>query len=119
MTITQLSAYNIPMNQWTTLKGIFDFISLDGNNNIFVDPLGTQFYFDSTDEVLFVRFTTGKPLLVSETPIAPPDSVAISYNSKNYYVSLVPGGVVDSTVGRYHELIGTDSIVGLYKNQTF
>lgn len=114
MTIEQIQAYGITLNKWITLENAFSSIGLAGDNSIQVVPAANQFYFDSKSECCFRRRTAGK-LFLEENLLDITDYAEVPINGKNYRIKYSEGGVTDPTIGRYHEVISLDSIVGFYK----
>ena len=100
--------------EWITLYGFCKCIGIYSNGTIFVKPEATQFYFDPDNELLFIRNTRGKPIESSINEELTPDYVKIQLKDKYYKLKLVEGGVVDSQIGRYHDVVSIDNITGFF-----
>lgn len=102
MTANQLKEYGVPMNQWTDLNG---FKKLLFTNEASLYPATTEmFYFDSTDELLFVRHILPENLFILKIV----STNVIEENGKKQYV--VAGGHKDSKIGWYHDIYDLDAI---------
>lgn len=102
-------------DEWATYEGSFDRIGLFSNGCLFVRPLANQFYHDSASGLLFIR----KTLARSARPLADGESVKsgyaeITYNGSRYAVRIVDGGIEDSEIGVYHDVVATNQITGLF-----
>lgn len=107
MTKTQLTSIGITMNSWLTLENKFFNIQLTNDGHLYPAPKTTQFYFDSLNELVYVRYTTGR--LFKEK--LQDDFVLVEFSFGNYYLHLDPGGVTDNRIGKFHEIYTFDSIV--------
>ena len=117
MTTTQLTAMGIPLGQWISMSPFCDIVSLQDDNNLYVDDFAMQFYFD-TAGLMFIRYTdsrTAVPYDSSKT--MPSDYVTVSNNGKQYFVRLSKNGVKDSTAGIYHDVITISNIIGILINK--
>ena len=112
MTKEQLTAYGITTDSWVTLDRAYNFIGLEGDNNLEVGGQSRQFYFDTTGELLFVRHTVGRPKVFDGN--AKPGFVQVSHDNVEYSLEVKKGGFVDSTVGIFHECVSFDCISGLF-----
>lgn len=101
-------------NEWVTLNGFCERIGLYSNSVLFVKPLVSQYYFDTSAGLLFIRRTTGKPILSNISEAVPEGYVKVEVNGKYYLVKLLEGGIKDDTIGTYHEVVSIDNITGFY-----
>lgn len=110
MTATQIINSGVPIKQWTTLENVFRLINLDANENIYIIPQATQFYFDTDNDVLFVRNTDG--IARKLTGELKNGYVKINHDGADYTVKLSDGGIEDETIGRFHTVYGLEQIIG-------
>ena len=115
MTISQIKAMGLPTDQWISLGGFCDLVTLLDDNNFYVDDAQMQFYFDS-DGVMFVRYTTGKPRLANKS--TPSDGyVFVIHDGAKYELALRHDGVSDNKAGKYHDVISLFDISGFLTNK--
>lgn len=105
MTTSQIKSVGILTDQWITLEYLVNYIGFGSDSGVFVSPIYTQFYFDSSSEVMFVRKTKGLRKESSNK------TVDVEHDGKIYYLQLVEGGINDPKIGRYHDMVGFDDIV--------
>ena len=110
MTTEQLTTATITFNTWITLENKFSIIQLVNDGRIFITPSKTQLYFDSTNELIFVRYLDTRSY--SETPKIGFVRNLLS-NGKSGYYALIEGGFEDSTLGKYHDVFSFDAITTL------
>lgn len=100
---------------WTTLEGKFTHLNLQCDNNIIISPKTTQFYFDDQTELVFMRHTFGKPKLLADGEAIPRGYVSVPHNGKAYAIKLEESGANDKTIGRFHEVVSYELLVGMFK----
>lgn len=104
----------LPENEWATFAG-YGRIGLFSNNCIFVNPPEVQFYIDSANGLLFARYTKGRlEKLLSDKDLKD-GFVKVTINGIDYQVALCSGGVIDKTIGKWHDVFAIDNITGFYK----
>lgn len=112
MTINQIKNAGILTNQWINLQNIASSILMSNDGHIFITPKTTQFYFEESSELLFVRLLR-TPL--SKTKYE--DMVEITVNEKEsiktYYARPHSGGMKDKNIGIYHYVYDINEITGL------
>lgn len=104
----------LPENSWATFAG-YGRIGLYSNNCIFIDPANMQFYIDTSNALLFVRHTSGRlEKLLSDKDLK--DGYAkITIDGTDYQTKIVDGGIIDSKIGKWHDVYAIDNITGFYK----
>lgn len=113
MTITQLKNAGIICDSWQTLQGICNQLLFSNEAALWVSPIGTQFYFDSTTGALYIRYATETENIHSSG-----ETTYIGYINENgkteqKRVYLFRGGVVDKKIGRFHDFYETEEITTL------
>ena len=107
-----LSLKGFKPNEWTSLassKNSFSMIGLTGDNNIYVNPTRIYFYFDITDEILYMMKVAGKP----STKNIYKDSQSVLYNDKLYYFAAHTDYVLINDA-KVTDCIQFDSICAFY-----
>ena len=114
MTVTQIKDAGIATNKWDTLQNVCNSFLFTNEGYLYVAPKTTQFYFEESSELVFVRYT--KPTL-STSKYSNGEFVELKILSagqlKTYYARLVEGGAVDSTIGRYHAVFDINEITAI------
>lgn len=105
---------SLPVNQWVTFIG-FKRIGLYSNNCIYIDPIASQFYVDTSSGLLFVRKTTGKPTVLLSDDELKDGYVKVTIGGIDYGVKVLPGGIDDESIGTWHDVYAIDNITGFYK----
>ena len=116
MEIEQLEAANIPLDQWTSLEGIYEVIGL---RSLYVSPKNWQFFFSSVDSLFFLRKTKGTALKLEESASPREGWVLVLHNEENYEIELVEGGFVDAInedIGIFHAVLDINEINGFFRN---
>lgn len=99
---------------WTPMTDKLHHIALTADNNLFITPKRSQYYFDSVNSLLFIRYTQGDPVpFPSGTP--PVGSVIVSNNGKPYLMTLEKLGHENAEIGRFHALMGYENIASFNK----
>lgn len=104
MTTSQIKSLGILMDQWITLEYLVNYIGFGSDSGIFVSPVYTQFYFESSSENLFIRKTKGARRERNN------NTVDVEHDGEIYFLQLAEGGINDSKIGRYHDVVGFDEI---------
>jgi hypothetical protein len=117
MTQDQITALGITTGTWVTLENMFTVVSMIADNNLYPDPKDMQFYFtDDGSDLMFVRYTDG--ILMPYTDIITAGKVRvpkiINGTVKYYQVTLLPYGIDDATIGRYHDVVAYADIIGFF-----
>jgi len=104
MTFSQLSAKSgIQPKQWVTLEGICNMLLFSPNEgNLLVSPRSIQFYFDNTNDLVFVRRTDDK--LYKNKINSDMVEISLLNHADPFYVMPYPGGIYDEEIGIYHEV---------------
>ena len=103
-------------NKWQTLEK-YHRVGLLGDMTYYMNPLSTQFYFDTSAELLYVRITndTTKRRLSSANDTVYNNEVLITLdNNKNYAVKVMDKGYPITSIGTVHDIVCFDNIVGFY-----
>lgn len=107
MTIAQFNSFGVPTDAWSilTVKNLLF------SNDPHMYPLGgtNLYYLDSTNNLLFVRYTDGK---LYTTDVSG-ENTKITINGVQYYTKSDLGGINDTTVGKYHEVFNSLEITEL------
>ena len=103
MTKTQIESIGIITNQWTSLEGWL-MIQLINDGRLYPKTVDSQYYFDTTRSLLYVRYTNGR---VFDRKIQD-DFVEFTTGK---WLQLMPGGIIDTKVGRFHEVFDFDGII--------
>ena len=114
MTTSQIQAAlpGISFNNWITLENFCRGMSIEPDYKIFVNPIGMQFYFDTTNELLFTRDTAIRPEILRRMRRTNADvTIHTLFDDKDHTVTLEDGGIEDSTVGRYHSVYSFENII--------
>ena len=105
--------YGNKIKEWTTLisgdNGIGVF-NLTSDVNILVEPTSVQFYFDTDNDLLYIRKYYGKPTLVKDDL----HTIPVSINDKVYYYAPIPNQIEGSTVGYFSDCISFKHICAIY-----
>lgn len=109
MTVEQLKEVGIPFNKWITLENSCYHILFSNEASIYPSPLTVQYYFDSSDGLLFSRNTSDKKF--SSTLDNEPIEILYKENKKVVYP--FKGGFIDSKIGRYHNVYDLDEITAI------
>lgn len=96
MTTKQLANYGIKLNSW--IHSGFKAILFNGDQKIYTEPSTVQYYFDSENDLLFARYTSGFPVPENKKAYG----VEYYEYEDNKFVSILPGGVDDNIIGKYH-----------------
>jgi hypothetical protein len=104
---------NVGVNQWISLENIFTFINMNNDKYNMVAPKTKQYYFDTTNEVIYVRFTDGYPIKLQQNESVDSRYVVIVHDNELYKVK-IKGGGYPGTYGIFHELIPFSLISGFY-----
>ena len=117
MTSTQLSELGIALDKWDTLQDVCFQLLFTNETHMYVSQLTKQYYFDSSDKLIFVRYLTGNPVKAEDR------KSGIEYSQVNVkttsgsiverYVPIELGGVNDEDIGRYHLVLNMDSLVAI------
>jgi len=113
MEASKLRKIGIPEKEWVTLENSFNMVGMYADNNIYVSPTNLQFYFDSDDEVILLRKTTGKNRKYKNETLKS-NEVIVYHDGEPYVLTLERGGVEDSDAGIYHDAVSYDAICGFY-----
>ena len=125
MTTEQIS-YILGINdfntdEWTTLyrddpKSI-GVIGLAGDNNIIVNPTSIQFFFDTTNELLYTKKYYGKPIKEQKGTF----TVEVEFEDETYYFEPSPNQLFNEHLGYICEAIDFNTIVSILpqKNSVF
>lgn len=109
MITSQLNKIGVVTNSWTTLDK-FSTIVLHIDSYLFPVPAESQYYFDTTNELVFVRYTFPTPYKTQVNE----NFVAVTLpNIGDCYLQLIQGGVNDARtngIGRYHEVFSFESL---------
>lgn len=112
MTINQIKAEGIVTNKWDNLQNICRSFLFSNEGYEYVSPRSTQFYFEESSELLFVRY-----IKLPLSKVYFEDSVEVNLQEGNtirtYYGKLLPGGAVDKTVGKYHNVYDVTQITAI------
>lgn len=111
---TCLEAVSEVTNAWVTLEGKYTHLSIDCDTNLFISPRTCQFYFDTDNELLFIRHTLGPAKELEEGGSITRGYVAVPHNGKSYLLKLEDGGCNDRTIGKFHEALSFEMINGFY-----
>lgn len=112
MTAKQIQALGFTTDAWTTLENVCKLIGIESDDRLYIQPEANQFYFDTTDNLLFVRYTDGLSLYSGTLPNG---YARISVNGVDYITKIAKTNANDSTVGKYHLAVDFKRIVGFYK----
>lgn len=100
-------------DKWTTLdngtNGI-GVIALFGDNNLLVSPGTTQFYFDTDEEMLYVKKYGGKPKLEMDDIYCIP----VKINEQTYYFAPRTEQFLDNTLGHFSDCFSFANICAIY-----
>lgn len=110
MTSKQLSALGIPMNTWTTLENSWHgfFFMQEGVEWTFA-PLSEQMYFEEDSGLLYVRYTDSRSTSKTKDNLH-----SIEITGKNLFARPFRGGVIDPTVGLYHNVLSFYNILEVF-----
>jgi len=110
--LIEITGLSNPMNQWLTLTGQVQRIGMLSDNNIGVDLRYRMFYFDSTSEMVYIKYLTGK---IYESSTVPTGYISFTYNGKNYVAQVASGGNnSNNTIGRFHSCVSFDKITAFF-----
>ena len=84
-------------------------IQLANDAHLYPVPDNSQYYFDESSELLFVRYTF--PFLRKEKKDE--TYVPVELSSGSGYLKLLQGGTSDKNIGVYHEVFAIESIISL------
>ena len=110
-----LTTKGLTTNSWLTLEGVFKYMTMNSDKNLYYYPQAVQFYF-SENNYLLIRHTIGKPTLYTGGAV-PSGYVLIPHDGNQYLVKLDKGGKIDASLeaaGVYHEIIAYESISGIF-----
>lgn len=104
-------------DEWTTLYKEGDtelgVIGLAGDNNLIIDPTSLQFFFDTTNELLYTKRYYGKPnTFKDEIHI-----IKVNFNNKNYYCMPKDEQIYDKVLGYVCEVVDFSTIVAFYPQE--
>ena len=115
MTITQIRNAGIATNTWTNRQNVCNSLLFSNEGYLYVSPKSTQFYFEESSELVFVRF------LKSTLYTTPPTNDLEYYelvlsngdSAKKYYVRPIDGGGLDNKIGRYHSVFDLNNLTAI------
>ena len=119
-----LKVYGEKENTWITLEGKARNMFLLTDNNIYIDPIHTQFYFDTSvggDNdcgLMYSRYTSGNVFKKTDNTV-PDGYCTVAHNGEDYLLEMEKGGVETVLNGektRIHDIISTEivtSFIGL------
>ena len=104
----------LPEDEWATFAG-YSRIGLYSNNCIFIDPANVQFYIDTANGLLFVRYTSGRLEKLFSDKDLKKNYAKVTINGVDYQTKIAAGGIEDNDIGRWHDAYAIDNITGFYK----
>ena len=112
-------ALNVPVNAWVTLHNKVQRIGLLADNNISVDPRYRIFYFDTTNELLYITYYDGVLYRYEDgAPLENPEQYSVVNINGVNYLNKKSKNSVKYTIGGnecdIHAIISFDKIVGFY-----
>jgi len=119
--ILNINGFNT--DEWTTLyidnpKSI-GVIGLSGDNNIIVNPTSIQFFFDTTNELLYTKkyYGNGKPSKEQKDTF----TIEVEFEDNTYYFEPSPNQLFNEHLGYISEAIDFNTIVSILpqKNSVF
>ena len=115
MTMNQIKTVGVPVNQWISLGSFCDIVSLQDDNNIFINNLEQQFYFEDSSDLMFIRYLMDavKTTDTSEQR----NTVIVNKNGNTYRAVIRAEGAEDKTIGRYHDVICCSNIAAFLINK--
>lgn len=114
MTIENIKANGIPTDKWISMEAFCSLITLKSDANFYVNDATAQYYF-SSDGLMFVRHTTGKPEVIKDGIKS--GYVSVEHDGDTYQLKLSKFGANDKTVGIYHDVIGLEYVASFFKNK--
>ena len=113
MTPAQFKNYGLELDTWINLDETCQALLVSNEGHIFSTPKTMEIYLDSSCELVWVRYMTGK--LSTDPKYADyPDYVPTEHKGITYYTELVSGGLTDKTVGRYHSVYDMNQITMIH-----
>lgn len=113
--ILKLKGFNT--DEWTTLykEGATELgvVGLSGDNNLVVDPTCLQFFFDTTNELLYTKRYYGRPYTVKDDL----HTIKVTFNNKDYYCMPKDGQIYDKVLGYVCEAVDFSVIVAFYPQE--
>ena len=109
MRLTQIRKAGIPVNKWADISDNVFQILFSNEGSLYPSKKTSQFYLDSSNDLLYVRYTDGM-LLTDPCLEFADDYVKVEIDGTTYYSKLVHGGYNDENIGTYHEVYDTDEI---------
>lgn len=104
-------------DEWTTLYKEGDtelgVIGLAGDNNLIIDPTSLQFFFDTTNELLYTKRYYGKPNTFKDEI----HTIKVNFNNKNYYCMPKDEQIYDKVLGYVCEVVDFSTIVAFYPQE--
>lgn len=116
MTVEQIESFGITTDSWETLRGVVRQINFSNGGSLWPNQMTDQYYFDTTSELLYVRYTKGRPVKdTNEIPEkflvqVPIYSSSKSSESETLTLELMRTPYTDSVVGKYHEVYSFSDI---------
>jgi len=112
-----IESYGFRMNTWTTLfdpsKAInIGLIGLAGDNNLVINPTTTQYYFNTADNLLYIKKYTGAPTDTQTTS----NTIEVTYGGKQFYFAPQLDQIYDQSLGYIAEAVDFSTIVAFYPN---
>lgn len=114
MTPAQFENYGIELDTWINLDSICDGFLFSNEGTLFATPKTMEAYFDSSNNLVWIRYMDGRLSTNAEKYKNSSDYVVTSHNGTDYYTRLVPGGLTDKSVGRYHTVYDMDKIIMIH-----
>lgn len=113
MTTSQLSSAlpGLTFNSWITLETFCKGIVVEPDYKLFINPKAVQFYFDDSNNLLFVRYTSVIEDNFFKRFTSKDAEIHIIAEDKDYSVSFSDGGIDDPIIGKYHIVFDIDKII--------
>ena len=112
MTIDQIKAEGIATNKWDNLQNICRSLLFSNEGYMYVSPRSTQFYFEESSNLLFVRYIK-TPLSKINFDGAVEVNLQEGTHIRTYYGKVLAGGANDKTVGVYHHVYDIGEITAI------
>ena len=84
MTITQIKNFGIAIDKWDTLEGVCKSMLFSNEGYISPSQETVQFYIDSKNELIFIRYTRGDISDISDG-----NKVLVNIKERKYYFSKI------------------------------
>lgn len=112
MTIDQIKNVGIAVDKWDTLEGVCTSMLFSNEGYISPSQKTVQFYIDSNNEIIFLRYTRGD--LHDENSYG---RILVNIKEGNNilqkYTTLSRGGVKDPIIGIYHDCYDINEITSI------